>query len=398
MSMGPQTKRDGWGSLALPRMNAHLMVVIAAALTTVVTAMLAGALAVLAGQAMPVAVRHDLAVASGTTMLFSGSVSRADDAKFRAQLPREINAALDGTPNTLYHATWSDPLGFTAGSGPAANGNTEITEATAFDDIRSHAVLVSGTWPGSPPASGAASPAANQANPSAAIPAALPATAATLMRVHVGDTIKLKDRDNGGIVRFVITGLYRPAQAAGPGAAYWQLNLISLTGVSTASGFSTFGPLTVQPAAFTTGGLTQDEASWLAEPVTADLPQNNFSDVAANLNALRDNVNNPNGVLPSLGLTTSLPTVLSSLAANLDVARSLLAICAILLGLLGGAVLLAVARLLYGKRDDGRPRRDPRPAAAAHRGGGHPAVPGGLGGGRCGRDLAGQDARHDLGA
>jgi len=353
--MGPQTKRDGWGSLALPRMNAHLMVVIAAALTTAVTAMLAGALAVLAGQAMPVAVRHDLAVASGTTMLFSGSVNRSDDATFRTQLPGEINAALDGTPNTLYHATWSDPLGFTAGSGPAADGNTEITEAAAFDDIRPHAVLVSGRWPGAPAGSGGANPTANPtANPAAnpaAIPAALPATAATVMRLHVGDTIKLKDRDNSDIVRFVITGLYRPAQAAGPGTAYWQLNLISLTGVSTASGFSTFGPLTVQPAAFTAGGLTQDEASWLAVPVTADLPQNNFSDVAANLNALRDNVSNPNGTLPSLALTTSLPTVLSSLAANLDVARSLLAICAILLGLLGGAVLLAVARLLYGQRE-----------------------------------------------
>ena len=337
--MGPQTKRDGWGSLALPRMSAHLMVVVAAALTTAVTAMLAGALAVFAGQAMPVAVRHDLAVARGTTMLLSGSVSAADDAKFRARLPREISDALDGTPDTLYHATWSDPLGFTAGSGPAANGNTEIAEAASLDDIKSHVVLLSGTWPGAPSGAGTA------------IPAALPATAAAAMRVRIGDTIKLKDRDNSGVVRFQITGLYRPAQAAGPGTAYWQLNLISLSGVSTASGFSTFGPLTVQPSAFTAGGLIQDQASWLAEPVTADLPQNNFSDVAANLNALRDNVGNPGGTLPSLALTTSLPTVLTNVAANLDVARSLLAICAILLAMLAGAVLLAVARLLYGQRE-----------------------------------------------
>jgi FtsX-like permease family len=337
--MGPRTKRDGWGSLALPRMSAHLMVVIAAALTTAVTAMLAGALAVLAGQAMSVAVRHDLAAASGTTMLFSGSVSRADGAVFRTQLPREISGALDGTPFTLYHATWSDPLGFTAGSGPAANGNTEITEATAFDRITAHAVLVSGAWPGAPAGGGTA------------IPAALPATAATAMRVHVGDTIKLRDRDDGATVRFRITGLYRPAQAAGLGTEYWQLDLVSLSGVSTASGFSTFGPLTVQPSAFTAGGLVQDQASWLAEPVTADLPQDNFSDVAANLNALRDNVGNPGGTLPSLALTTRLPTVLDNLAANLDVARSLLAICAILLVLLGGAVLLAVARLLQGQRE-----------------------------------------------
>jgi hypothetical protein len=337
--MGPKTKRDGWGSLALPRLSAHLMVVLAAALTMAVTAMLAGALAVLAGQAMPVAVRHDLAVGGGTTLLFTGSVSQSADATFRTQLPREISAALDGTPYALYHGTWSDPLGFTAGSGPAANGNTEIAEAAAFDDIRTHAVLVSGSWPGALPGGGAP------------VPAALPATAAAAMRLHVGDTIKLKDRDNGDFARFLITGLYRPAQAAGPGTAYWQLDLIGRTGVSTASGFSTFGPLTVQPTAFTAGGLVQDQASWLAEPATADLPQDNFRDVAANLTALRDNLGNPSGLLPSLALTTSLPTVLTNLAANLDVARSLLAICAILLALLGGAVLLAVARLLYGQRE-----------------------------------------------
>ena len=56
-------------------------------------------------------------------------------------------------------------------------------------------------------------------------------------------------------------------------------------------------------------------------------------------------------VLPALALTTSLPATLDETATDLDVARSLLAICAILLALLATAALLAVARLLAVQRE-----------------------------------------------
>ena len=56
-------------------------------------------------------------------------------------------------------------------------------------------------------------------------------------------------------------------------------------------------------------------------------------------------------LLPDLTLSTSLPSVLDGTASNLDVARSLLAICAVLLFLLAAAALLAVARLLAGQRE-----------------------------------------------
>ena len=83
-------KRDGWGSVALPRMNAHRMVVIAAALTTLVTAMLASALAVLGGQALPIAMHHDLSGAGNTTIDVGGNVNSADDAQYGAVLPHLI--------------------------------------------------------------------------------------------------------------------------------------------------------------------------------------------------------------------------------------------------------------------------------------------------------------------
>ena len=115
------------GSLTLPRMNAHRLVIIAAALTTVVAAALATALATFSGQALPRAVSHDLGHATGTTLSASGSVNAGQAAQYTAILPSQIRSALGGTAFAFYRADWSDPLGFVPGSLPA----TPATPATA---------------------------------------------------------------------------------------------------------------------------------------------------------------------------------------------------------------------------------------------------------------------------
>ena len=107
------------GSLTLPRMNAHRMVIIAAALTVAVAAALATALAAFSGQALPRAVRHDLSGASGTALVITGNVNASQGAQYTSQLPGMISSALAGTPFAFYHAYWSDPLGFVPGSRPA---------------------------------------------------------------------------------------------------------------------------------------------------------------------------------------------------------------------------------------------------------------------------------------
>jgi ABC-type antimicrobial peptide transport system permease subunit len=320
-------------------MNAHRLVIVAAALTVVVAAALATALATFGGQALPRAVRQDLTGASGTTMVIRGQVTAAQAAQYNAMLPRQVSAALGGAPFGFYQADWSDPLGFVPGSlpaAPASAGNTPIAEAAALGGLTAHAVLTSGHWPGAP-VSGQP------------IPAALPATAAALLHVSVGDVLRMTDRVSGHAVRFVVTGLYRPRQVSGASAAYWGLDDVALSGSSTASGFTTYGPLTVQPAAFA-GALTAYSGSWLAQPQTASIPADQLTTVAASVNVLQQSLQNALA-LPSLTLTTSLPAVLHGTASDLDVARSLLAICAVLLFLLAAAALLAVARLLAGQRE-----------------------------------------------
>jgi FtsX-like permease family len=333
------------GSLTLPRMNAHRLVIIAAALTTIVAAALATALATFSGQALPRAVRHDLGHATGTTLSISGSVNAAQVAQYNSILPAQIKPALGGSPFTFYQASWSDPLGFVPGALPATpatpaaaagsggTGNTPIAEAAALGDITGQAQLVSGRWPGTPV----------RGQP---VPAALPATAATLLHVTVGDVLRMRDRITEGYVQFTITGLYRPRQVSSP---YWNLSLVAPSGSSTASGFTTFGPLTVPSAAFAQG-LAVNQGTWLAEPQTASIPAGQLTTVAGNVTNLRTTLQNAQQ-LPSLTLVTSLPGVLDGTASDLDVARSLLAICAVLLFLLAGAALLAAARLLAGQRE-----------------------------------------------
>jgi len=323
----------GW--LILPRMNAHRMVITAAALTVVVAAALAAALVTFSGQALPRAVRHDLSGANGTALVITGTVNAGQGAQYTSLLPGKISSALAGTPFAFYHAYWSDPLGFVPGSRsaqPSSGGNQPIAEAAVLSGLAAHAVLVSGRWPGEP--SGRT------------VPAALPASAAALLHVTDGDVLRMKDRISGRYARFVVTGLYRPRQVSSP---YWGLNDVAPAGSSTASGFTTYGPLAVQAGAFA-GPLTVYSGSWLAQPRTASVPPSQLRAVAGQVDGLKQALANAEQ-LPELDLTTSLPTVLDGTASNLDVARSLLAICAVLLMLLAAAALLAVARLLAGQRE-----------------------------------------------
>ena len=328
----------GWtrGSLALPRMNAHRLVIIAAALTTLVAAALATALATFSGQGLPRAIRHDLSVASGTSVGISGSVDASQAAQYSAQLPGQISRALHGTPFAFYRARWSDPLGFVPGAkpvAPARTGNVLIAEAATLDGITGHAVLMSGSWPGTP-------------GPGQPIPAALPATAAALLHVSVGDLLRLQDRISHQDDRFVVTGLYRPRQVS---SDYWGLDDVALSGSSTVGGFTTYGPLVVPAAAFA-GPLAVEAGSWLAQPQTARVPAGELTGVAGSVELLQQSLQDAQD-LPSLTVTTSLPSVLNGTASNLDVARSLLAICTVLIFLLAAAALLAVARLLAGQRE-----------------------------------------------
>jgi hypothetical protein len=315
------------GTFTLLRLNAHRMVLAAAALTTLVAAALATTLIVFSGQALPRAVHQHLAAASGTLMVISGSITDADAGGYTAALHADLAAALVGAPSAFYYAYWSDPLGL-----PIRGGNdTPIAEAAAFEGVASHAHLLAGTWPAAPTRGGP-------------IPAALPASAAALLHVSPGDLLRLRDRVNNHAVSFLVTGLFQA-----PPTAYWNLNPIPASGSSTLGRFITYGPLVVSPAAFP-GRLAIFEGSWVDQPDMPTIPVGRFSTIAAHVSALRQTVSN-SAAISGLDLSTSLDSVLAGTATSLGVSRSLLAIATVELFLLTGAALVAVAQLLAAQRE-----------------------------------------------
>jgi hypothetical protein len=211
--------------------------------------------------------------------------------------------------------------------------------------VREHAVLLAGQWPS---ASGTAA-VSGTAAAREPIPAALPASAAGLLHLSAGDVLRLRDRTSGDPVAFRVTGLFARRQLTGTAAAYWQLDSIPAGGSATLAGFTTYGPLLVDPAAFG-AALPAGSGTWAAQPDMTAFTDNDLNQVAADVSALQSSVADAD-IVSGVQLSTGLPAVLAGTASDLTVARSLLAISAVQLLVLAVAALLAVARLLVTQRE-----------------------------------------------
>jgi hypothetical protein len=326
--------------MAIRRMTAYWAVLAAGALTTLLTAIVAAAIAVFMGQALPLAVQHDLAVAPDNTMSITAQVSGISQAvQGSAALRSRIAAAMPGIPFGFQEAFWSDPLGLVPGALPAlpastGRGNTALLQAASMSGIASHTVLVAGRWPSAPGGQGA-------------IQAALPSSAAALLHVGAGDVLRLRDRITNTLLSFDITGIYVPRQRS---ESYWGLSYIPSSGISASDQSITYGPLVVSQAAFGPA-LTMLSGSWLAQPDMAAFPDGNLSSMAARISALSDPLPN-SSLLNGTQLTTNLPSVLTGAGSDLAVALSLLVISTLQLLVLAVAALLAVGRLLTGQREE----------------------------------------------
>ena len=219
--------------MAARRMTAYWGVLAAAALTTLVAAAVAAAIAVFMGQALPLAVQHDLSTTPGTDMSVTALVNgRSQASSGGAALRSEIAAAMPGVPFSFQSASWSDPLELVPGALPASptgvgKGNATLLQAASMSAIASHATLIAGRWPAAPTAS-----TNGVGGGSAAIPTALPASAAALLHVSVGDVLRLRDRLDNALLSFDITGVFAPRPASGPDDSYWALSYIPASGVS----------------------------------------------------------------------------------------------------------------------------------------------------------------------
>jgi hypothetical protein len=330
--------------MATRRMTAYWGVLAAAALTTLVTAAVAAAIAVFMGQVLPLAVTHDLVTTPGTAMSVTAQVGGTSQAvQGSAALRSRIAGAMPGIPFGFQEAFWSDPLTPIPGALPAppqdaGQGSTALLQAASMSGVTGQATLVAGQWPGAP-----------GGDRTGAIPAALPASAAALLHVRVGDVLRLRDRITNAPASFDITGIFVRHQESGPADSYWNLSYIPAGGVSASGGSVTYGPLLVSQSAFGPA-LTMLSGSWVAQPDMAAFSDGNLNAISASVTALSDPLPGSD-LLNGTQLTTSLPSVLTGSARDLSVAWSLLVISALQLLVLAIAALLAVGRLMASQRE-----------------------------------------------
>jgi len=303
-------------------------------LSTLIAASMGAALVGFAASTLPQAVSGLLARSGRTTVAIYGAFGapqvRSDAPGIRTALRRAFGAV----PFALHDALWSDPLGLPV-SGGTKTKTVPLIDAAAPAQIMANATLVAGSWPAPP-------------MPGQPIPAAVPVTVADALHLAPGGQLSLRDRVTGARVRIRLTGLYRPLNPLSP---YWGLDLIASSGVSVQGGFTTYGPLVVARPAFGLDGLAVGGATWLAVPQTALIGAGDLSSLASRLGAeLAFLSQSPN--LNGLQVTSGLPATLKSIATNLVVAKSLLAVGALELALLAAAALTLTARTLAGQREE----------------------------------------------
>ena len=322
-------------SFVLRRMSSSRLLLGSVLLAVFITAALTAALITFSTRGLPQAVSRRLSTAPDVSIAISGQIDAAQADADSAVIHSSVRTAFAAVPVTLERALWSDPLGLPAVRGSGTSQTIPLTEAAALDQITAHATLVSGAWPG-PPARGQP------------IQAALPAAVAGQLHLAPGDTMSLPDRDTGARVRFRLTGMFRPRDPASP---YWELDLIGASGVTAAGNFVTYGPLIVAPAAFSGGRLPVGQASWLALPAASRIRADGLPGLAARLSQAESRLRQP-GPLGGLTVVSSIPQLLSSIASDLVVARSLLIISALQLVLLAAAAIALAARMLAGQREE----------------------------------------------
>ena len=323
--------RGPHASFLIRRVIASRLLLGSVVLTVLVTTLLITALAMFEAQALPQAVRHQLERSPGVSVAISGAVNAATERADDRAVRHSMRAAFGTIPFQLDAGTWSDPLGL-----PRVRGSRTIpiAEAAALDRIRAQAVLVSGTWPGA-------------ARPGTPIEAVVPVAVASRLGLAPGGLLALRDRQTGHSVRIRVTGLFRPRQ---PASRYWGIDLAGRSGISVQPGFVTYGPMAVNPAAFTRDGLTVGEASWIVIPAPARIGVSQLGGLASRIARASTYLMNA-ARLGGLQVTTGLPRLLGGLGSSVVVARSLLTIGVLQLVLLAVAGLTLAARLLADHRE-----------------------------------------------
>ncbi|MGX1853585.1 FtsX-like permease family protein [Streptomyces sp. NPDC055299] len=322
------------------RVRAHRLLLTAALLSVLLTTTVLTTLAAFSGAVGDAGLRQALRTraAPAAALQVTAQLPAAQRQSADRAVVRGARRTFDGLPFTVRTLVRSGPYALPRSLRPAQarTPDPDLTQLAALD--RSRLTLTAGHWP-----------TAVRRGPLAV---AVPAAAAARLGIAPGRRLTLDNRLSGPAhLPVEVTGVYRPTDRTDP---YWKLDELGGRGVRTA-GFTTYGPLYTDPAAFRGGaapggGVSQDAVGWLAiadfRPLTADrLPALSGAATAAPKALMADPV-----FAGRATAATDLPAALGQLRRALLVNRSTILIVALQLILLAGCALLLVARMLSTER------------------------------------------------
>ncbi|GAA4493936.1 ABC transporter permease [Actinoallomurus oryzae] len=215
--------------------------------------------------------------------------------------------------------------------GQEHSAHPQLTAFATYSGIEGHAHLTGGRWP--------------TATTGHTVEAAVPVKAARAMRLHTGQVVTLHSRVGGPPVTVRITGQFTPGRADD---YFWGGDKLVTTGVERL-GYTTFGPLVVPPATFTTRFTTSVTARWLVLPSVREIRSGRLADVAARARALPATLGSGSGG-SGYAVKSSVADLLTQVDRALLVSRSTLLIPALQLVVLAVYTLMLVARLLAEHR------------------------------------------------
>ncbi len=226
-----------------------------------------------------------------------------------------------------------DPVGGGTGhAGGAAPAAGDLVVVASFDDIASHAALVTGAW----------------AQPNATpVEATLSEGAAAALALPVGATVTVRDtRDPSRTSTVRVVGIWRPQRAD----AYWEADPLDLSGTQTVR-LTTRGPFVVARADLARAVAGTDVvAEWRGLPAPESLTPAASDALVAALGQLPGRVQAIVGSARAAPVATGLPDLLSRLARATFVGRELVVLLVAQLAVLAGYALLLVGNVLAGRR------------------------------------------------
>ncbi len=319
------------------RVRAHRLLLSAALLSVLLTTTVLATLSAFSDAIGDAGLRQALgtrAAASAALQVKAQLPADRREAAGRA-VDKGAREAFDGLPFTVRTLVRSGPYALPRALQPPAarKGEPDLTHLAALD--RSRITLTGGSWPAAPSRDGGP------------LQVALPEAAAARLGVRPGRALTLDNRLSGPAHLAVrVTGVYRPKDRTDP---YWQLDELGGRGVRTL-GFTTYGPLLTDPAAFRGGPLVQDSAAWLATADFRTLTADRLPALSAAARPAPRRLMADPAFAGQVSATTELPDALGTLQRALLVNRSAILIVALQLILLAGYALLLVARMLSTER------------------------------------------------